>query len=115
MNMPELAGLPPIVCTPWCEDQDWGPAAYVDLSLEEVARGNAGVYPPRLGAMAYRQRPCTLPCVYVHLSDVVIGKEPVDSASHLTAAETESANCPAGGRGFGSGDIPVHCNSAKSS
>ena len=37
--------------------------------------------------MAYRQRPGTLPCVYVRLSDVVIGKEPVDSASHLTAAE----------------------------
>jgi hypothetical protein len=58
--------MPAIVCVPWCEDGDghtsslvradqtcWGPASYVDLSLEEVIHDSSGVYVPRVGAMAW--------------------------------------------------------------
>jgi hypothetical protein len=42
----------------------WGPRSYVDLSLEEVNRDEFDVYPPRVGVMAYRQRPTQAPfCV----------------------------------------------------
>ena len=107
---PAIPSMPPIVCTLWCEDQDghpdsvlredqtcWGPDAYVDLSLEPVGRDEYGVYPPKLGARAYRQWPGKTPCVYIHIEDVVIGNEPIDTALHLTAAEARqlSANLAA--------------------
>lgn len=64
--------LPPIVCAPWCVDGGgqpdtlfradqtcWGPDLYMDLSLEEVTLDSQGVWPQRLGMVAYRRGGCT--------------------------------------------------------
>jgi hypothetical protein len=64
----------------------WGPRSYVDLSLEEVNRDEFDVYPPRVGVMAYRQRPTQAPSVYVHLHaiEMCLGgwRNTVDQAVH---------------------------------
>jgi hypothetical protein len=83
MTTTERHPIPPVVCTPWCEDGDghtgslfreeqtcWGQADYVDLSRERVTRDGPDVLVPRIGARAYRQWPGESPCVYVHLEDI---------------------------------------------
>jgi hypothetical protein len=104
MTTTERHPIPPIVCTPWCEDGDghtnaafrgdqtcWGPSNYVDLSLGEVTRDSYGVYVPRIGVMAYRWRPAQPPSVYVHLDGIEthLGgrKDTLDESVHLTAEE----------------------------
>jgi hypothetical protein len=84
MTTTERHTLPPIVCTPWCEDGDghpdnflredqtcWGPSTYVDLSLEPT-KDEAGAYLPRFGAQAYRWWPGAAPCVYVHIDGIKV-------------------------------------------
>jgi hypothetical protein len=96
--------LPPVMCAPWCEDGDghanavfredqtcWGPATYVDLSLEPT-QDEAGAYLPRFGAQAYRWWPGAAPCVYFHIDGIKVpanrgGDCPLDDSVHLTADE----------------------------
>jgi hypothetical protein len=101
MTTTERLPLPPVVCAPWCEDGDghtdegyrgdqtcWGPATYVDLSLEDITRDDHGVYAQRIGAMAYRHWR-EAPCVYVHLDGIELpaNRGTLDDSLHLTAAE----------------------------
>jgi len=104
MTTTERRTLPPIACTPWCEDGDghpdtfirddqtcWGPATYVDLSLEPT-QDETGAYLPRIGALAYRQWPGAAPCVYFHLDGIKVpanrgGDNPLDDSVHMTADE----------------------------
>jgi hypothetical protein len=101
----ERPKMPPIVCTPWCDEGDghtnqfmredqtcWGPAAYVDLSLEPVEHDSYGVHVPRIGAQAYRHWPGEVPSVCVHLDGIQVpanrgGDCPLDDSVHLTADE----------------------------
>jgi hypothetical protein len=104
MTTTESHPLPAVVCTSWCADGDghttavfrgdqtcWGPASYVDLSLEEVTRDDYGVYVPRIGVMAYRRRETQAPSVYVHLDGIEThlgGRQnTLDESVHLTAGE----------------------------
>ena len=74
------------------EDQTcWGPATYVDLSLEPT-QDEAGAYLPRFGAQAYRWWPGAAPCVYFHIDGIKVpanrgGDCPLDDSVHLTADE----------------------------
>lgn len=106
-GFPSRAGVfaaSPVMCAPWCEDGDghanavfredqtcWGPATYVDLSLEPT-QDEAGAYLPRFGAQAYRWWPGAAPCVYFHIDGIKVpanrgGDCPLDDSVHLTADE----------------------------
>jgi hypothetical protein len=105
MTTTEHAYVPPIVCAPWCADQDRhpeclgredqtcsGPDGYVEFSLEEPHREGSEVYVPRIGALAYRQWPGAAPCVYVYLDGIKVpfdrgGDSLLDDSVHLTADE----------------------------
>jgi len=103
MTTTERPPLPPVVCAPWCEhghghanemfrgDQTcWGPSAYVDLSLEDIARDDRGVYPQKVGVMAYRHWR-EGPCVYVHLEDIELSNSgTIDHCLHLTSDEARA-------------------------
>jgi hypothetical protein len=104
MTTPERPKLPPITCTPWCENNDghtdavfqedqtcWGPESYVGLSRESSTLDESGAYVPRTGAQAYRHFPGEVPCIYVHLDNVQIppGRDDgiLDDQLKLTADE----------------------------
>jgi hypothetical protein len=97
--------MPPVQCTPWCEEGDghpneafredqkcWSPAEYVDLSLHEAESDED--FSQSVGVMARRNDAGTV--VYVHLRDI---KQPydgipfpynyLDMSLHLTAEEAE--------------------------
>jgi hypothetical protein len=103
MTTTERRTLPPIVCAPWCEDADghpdtflredqtcWGPATYVDLSLEPT-QDEEGAYLPRFGALAYRSWLGAVPCVYFHLDGIKVphnrGDAALDESVYMTADE----------------------------
>lgn len=105
MAAPEFpyAPMPPIVCAPWCTDGDghphvtgrgdqtcWGPAAYIEPSLEDVCLEGKQQCLSRVGVMAYRGFN-HYPAVYLHLDLVAVpGRPYTDRNLLLTTAEART-------------------------
>jgi hypothetical protein len=101
--------MPPVKCTPWCEDADghpdcfftedqncWSPATYVDLSLEPVQVEGKNKFPQQLGVMA-RRRSDGRRHVYLHLCEIKLHGSHIpypynylDHSVNMTSDEAEA-------------------------
>lgn len=100
--------MPPVQCTPWCDEGDghpecggvedqncWSTTKYVDFSLEPVLVEGENRFPHQIGVMA-RRRADGRRHVYLHLnniknplSDTPFPYEYLDQSLTLTPAEAD--------------------------